>query len=107
MVGETTWTKTGLFAELEALGEGEVREQLAAGLYGFPGQQGVKRPLVEVWLRWQEEARKEASQSQQIEEALRAADAAARANTRATIALIIAAVSAVTAIASTIISVLK
>jgi hypothetical protein len=104
MVGETAWTKKGLFAELEALGEHKVREQLAAGLYGLPGKEGAKRPLVEVWLRWQEEARDGASQ---FEEASRAADAAERANARATIALTVATVSAVTAIVSMIVSVMR
>lgn len=115
-MAQTTWTKKDFWAELEALGEEQVRERLATKRYGNVGD---RKALAEEWLRVQEESRKDASQSAQIEIARSAKDAAwsaaeaaseaasearehsriARAaNTRATIALIIAAASAIAAV---------
>ncbi len=120
-MANTTWTKPGLWTELDALGEDKVKERLRMGFYGAPGMVGSKRALVEEWLLSKEEARREALYAQQAEAASQAVEAASRAaivaerqaaaaeraNTKAMIALIIAAISAAAAIASIIISLQK
>jgi len=127
---KTTWTKDELWADLAALGEDKVREQLVTGFYGEVGE---RHALVVEWLRVQDDARKQASQAEQAETARSAKDAAREAasaakeasaaasraaaaaerqataaehaNKRATIALIVAAISATVAIISVIITI--
>ena len=120
-MANTTWTKPGLWTELDALGEDMVKERLRMDFYGAPGMVGSKRALVEEWLLSKEVSRREALHARQAEAASQAVEAASRAaiaaerqaavaeraNTRATIALIIAAISAAAAIASIIISLQK
>jgi hypothetical protein len=112
-----------LFAELEALGEAEVRIGVAKHIYGNATR---KRLLVDEWLRSKERTRAEASASEEIEiarsakdaaweaaeaasraatAAERAADTADRAaviakaaNARATIAIILTAIMAAAAV---------
>jgi hypothetical protein len=104
-----TKTVEQFWAELEGLGEQEVRIRLAKQVFGTVGD---KKAVVEEWLRHKERSREAASNAEQTEIARSAKDAAwaaaeaARdaatqaktANTRATIALVIAAISAIAAI---------
>jgi hypothetical protein len=87
-------------AKLNETGEAQVRINLANEVYG--AQHAPLRPVVEEWLRQQEEKRREAAQSEQTQIARSAADAAwesARtaqaANKRATIALVLAGAAVV------------
>ena len=102
-----------LLAELESLGDTEVRRRVAKSIYG---NQTTKRRIVDDWLAQGERERTFSSQDEQIDIARAARDAAwsaaeaardaaaearaqsliaQRANTRATIGIVIAIVSAV------------
>lgn len=83
-----------IVAELEGLGEKEVRLRLARGEYG--GTASWRRDSVEKWLEAKGHERADASMREQIELARSAKNAA----WAAAIAAIIAAISAVIAIVS-------
>lgn len=90
------------YANLEELGEEQVRTNLAAGSVWEVGKANLARE----WLARKAEERARAIESEEIEiarsasiAARDAADAARSANTRATMALIIAAITAIVLIA--------
>lgn len=68
-----TISKADFWAELDRLGEEQVRENLLRKAYGDVGS---KHDFVLEWLRVKESERKEASQSEQTEIARSAKDAA-------------------------------
>src|SRR5260221_14389862 len=78
-MANTTWTKPGLWTELDALGEDMVKERLRMDFYGAPGMVGSKRALVEEWLLSKEVSRREALHARQAEAASQAVEAASRA----------------------------
>ncbi len=86
-----TFTKEELWANLEKLGEEQVRERLATKVYGDAGK---KRALVVEWLREKDQSRKNTSNLEQI----RIARSAKNAAWSAAIAAIIAAICAFIAI---------
>ncbi len=86
-----TFTKEELWANLEKLGEEQVRERLATKVSGDAGK---KRALVVEWLREKDQSRKNTSNLEQI----RIARSAKNAAWSAAIAAIIAAICAFIAI---------
>src|SRR3990172_2933812 len=68
-----TFTRESFWAELEELGEEEVRTRVSTGTYSSGNK---KRELAQQWLSDSERARNEASQSEQIDIARSAKDAA-------------------------------
>jgi hypothetical protein len=89
-------TRDEVFAEFEADGEPLVRKRLITEHYGPPG--AYRRGFAEEWLRLREEARRDASNLEQLEVARSAKNAA----WAAAIAAILAAICAVIAVVQTI-----
>jgi len=110
--------KEEFWAELDEVGETEVRVRLATKIYGDINNKGS---LAREWLMRKDQAREsarelrnEASRVEQIDIARSAKDAAwaaaraaEKANTRATIALIIATISTIIAIVGFILPLLN
>ncbi len=100
------------WSDLEKLGEKSVRQKLALGEFGEPGQTG-RRPAAEEWLASLDEARSESRHAEMTREASRsatAAEAAALAASEQALtaqkALTTARVAAVIAAAALIVSVI-
>lgn len=91
-MAQEPFTKDSFWAELDRLGEDEVRNRLIANRYGL-GQQ--KKPLAQAWLQERERSRADASSLEQM----RIARSAKNAAWAAAIAAIIAAIAAIVSIA--------
>lgn len=82
-------TKDEMFAEFERAGEDIVRERLIGEAYGTKGLPGsFKAGFAEEWLRLRDEARRDASNTEQIRTARSAKNAAWTAAIAAMIATI-------------------
>ena len=70
------YTPDGFFAELEQLGEDEVHNRVAAGIYSSANR---KKELAELWLSRKDQARSDADRSEALKTARSASAAAVRA----------------------------